>query len=36
MFDGKSLQAVLTLVDLGQFALMKRGFHWIAEVPFNR
>jgi len=26
----------LRLVDRSKFLLVNRGFHWIAEYPFNR
>jgi uncharacterized membrane protein YphA (DoxX/SURF4 family) len=34
--DGKKIQAKLRKVELSNFLLNSRGFHWISEFPFNR
>ncbi len=34
--DGHKVHMQLQLVDRNQFMLVKRGFHWIQEYPFNR
>jgi uncharacterized membrane protein YphA (DoxX/SURF4 family) len=34
--DGHKIHMQLQLVDRNQFMLVKRGFHWIQEYPFNR
>lgn len=33
---GKSIYLKLVRLDPGDYLLMKRGFHWINEYPFNR
>jgi uncharacterized membrane protein YphA (DoxX/SURF4 family) len=35
-FDGRKVRAALRRTDRSDFLLVKRGFHWINEVPFNR
>ncbi len=35
-FEGHVLQVAMTRQDGRDFPLMKRGFHWIAEFPYNR
>jgi hypothetical protein len=35
-WDGKPVRATATRVDTGDFLLIKRGFNWVNEVPFNR
>ncbi len=35
-FDGRKIRARLRHTDRSDFLLVKRGFHWINEVPFNR
>jgi uncharacterized membrane protein YphA (DoxX/SURF4 family) len=34
--DGHAVHMLLKLMDRNQFVLVKRGFHWIQEYPFNR
>jgi uncharacterized membrane protein YphA (DoxX/SURF4 family) len=34
--DGKKIQAKLRKVEVNNFLLNSRGFHWISEFPFNR
>jgi hypothetical protein len=34
--DGHRITAVLRLAEKKEFLLLSRGFHWIAEFPFNR
>jgi hypothetical protein len=34
--DGHETHLQLRLVDLNEFLLVNRGFHWIQEHPFNR
>jgi hypothetical protein len=34
--DGKKIQARLRKLELNNFLLNSRGFHWISEFPFNR
>lgn len=35
-FDGAPLEVLLKKKDASDFPLMKRGFHWINEMPYNR
>ena len=35
-FDGQKVRAKLRRTDNPDFLLIKRGFHWINEYPFNR
>jgi hypothetical protein len=35
-FKKDSLHIRMTKYDLNNFILIKRGFHWVNEVPFNR
>ncbi len=35
-FDGQKVRAKLRHTDNPDFVLIKRGFHWINEYPFNR
>src|SRR5579862_8365956 len=35
-WNGHKVQMQFRLVDSGKFMLQSRGFHWIAEYPFNR
>ncbi len=35
-FDGHRLRARLRRVDAPEFRLVRRGFHWINEYPYNR
>jgi hypothetical protein len=34
--DGSTVSIGMCHVDLSQFPLRSRGFHWISEFPFNR
>jgi hypothetical protein len=34
--EGRKIRARLRRTDRSDFLLVKRGFHWINEVPFNR
>jgi uncharacterized membrane protein YphA (DoxX/SURF4 family) len=34
--DGHKTRLQLKLLDLKQFDLIGRGFHWVSEVPYNR
>ena len=40
VLEGKLMDDVLSVrlrkIDTTKFLLVKRGFHWINEVPFNR
>ena len=35
-YDGKKVKAKLRRSDESEFLLVKRGFHWVNEFPFNR
>jgi hypothetical protein len=34
--EGHKVRMQLQLVDLNNFPLVSRGFHWVQEYPFNR
>lgn len=34
--EGANIKVELRKVQAEEFALMKRGFHWVSEFPFNR
>jgi uncharacterized membrane protein YphA (DoxX/SURF4 family) len=34
-YDGKKVRAKLRRADESEFLLVKRGFHWVNEYPFN-
>lgn len=36
IMDGRHLQALLSLVDRAHFLLVRRGFHWMQDHPYNR
>jgi hypothetical protein len=33
--DGHNVRATMARRSVGDFPLMKRGFHWINEYPMN-
>ncbi len=35
-FDGHDVRAEVQAVDVEQFELVRRGFHWVSERPYNR
>ena len=36
IMGGRHLQVLLSLVDRAHFLLVRRGFHWIQDRPYNR
>jgi uncharacterized membrane protein YphA (DoxX/SURF4 family) len=36
MMDGRHIEALLSLFDRSHFLLVRRGFHWIQDYPYNR
>jgi uncharacterized membrane protein YphA (DoxX/SURF4 family) len=36
VMQGRHIEALLSLLDRARFRLVRRGFHWIQDYPYNR